>query len=144
MDWKLQQLRKSATDRLLVGVCGGLGEYTPVPALVWRVVFVLTTLSGGAGLIVYLVMWWLMPAEDSTGATAGNTWNLHALRRSATDCQVEGVCGGLGEYTPVPSWLWRVAFVGLIFAGGIGLLGYALLWLFVPKAGHAAPESVMR
>src|SRR5688572_26192929 len=41
MDWELQQLRKSSTDRMLVGICGGLGEYTPVPALAWRIAFVI-------------------------------------------------------------------------------------------------------
>lgn len=141
MDWQLQQLRKSDTDRVLAGICGGLGEYTPVPALVWRVIFVLATLSGGAGVIVYVLMWWLMPAAGGTGATAGSAWNLNALRRSVTDCEIGGVCGGLGEYTPIPSWLWRVAFVGLIFAGGVGLLAYALLWLFVPKAEPATSDA---
>jgi phage shock protein PspC (stress-responsive transcriptional regulator) len=141
MDWQLQQLRKSDTDRILAGICGGLGEYTPVPTLVWRVIFVLATLSGGAGVIAYLLMWWLMPAANSTGATAGKAWNLHALHRSVTDREVAGVCGGLGEYTPIPSWLWRVAFVGLIFAGGVGLLAYALLWLFVPNAEPATSDA---
>jgi phage shock protein PspC (stress-responsive transcriptional regulator) len=134
MDWHLQQLRKSSTDRVLVGICGGLGEYTPVPAVVWRIAFVILALSGGAGCLVYLLMWWLMPSAGSSGAVAGSEWNLHALRRSTTDCEFEGVCGGLGEYTPVPSWLWRVAFVSLIFAGGAGLLAYVLVWAFVPKA----------
>jgi phage shock protein PspC (stress-responsive transcriptional regulator) len=134
MNWQLQQLRKSSTDRVFVGVCGGLGEYTPVPALVWRIAFVVLALSGGVGLLVYLLSWWLMPAANSTGATAGSEWNLPALRRSAMDCEFAGVCGGLGEYTPIPSWLWRVAFVGLIFASGIGLLAYVLVWVFVPRA----------
>lgn len=134
MNWQLQQLRKSSADRVLAGVCGGLGEYTPVPALVWRIAFVILTLSGGAGLLVYLLMWWLMPAANSAGATAGSGWTLHALRRSTTDCEVAGVCGGLGEHTPIPAWLWRVAFVSLVFAGGAGLLAYVLVWVLVPRA----------
>ena len=83
MEWELPQLRKSSSDRVLVGICGGLGEYTPVPALVWRIAFVILALSGGAGCLVYLLMWWLMPAAGSTGASAGREWSLHALRRSA-------------------------------------------------------------
>jgi phage shock protein PspC (stress-responsive transcriptional regulator) len=141
MDWKLQQLRKSSTDRVLDGVCGGLGEYTPVPALIWRVIFVVAALTSGSGLIAYVLMWWLMPVADSTGASAGSTWNLHALRRSADDRQIAGICGGLGEYTPVPTWLWRAAFVGLVFAGGLGLLAYLLLWIFVPKAEAVASAA---
>lgn len=141
MDWKLQQLRKSASDRVLDGICGGLGEYTPVPASVWRVLFVLTAIFGCAGIVAYVLLWWLMPAAGSEGATAGATWNLQGLRRSTTDRQVEGVCGGLGEYTPIPSWLWRAAFVGLVFAGGLGLVAYVLLWAFVPKDEHATFQT---
>jgi phage shock protein PspC (stress-responsive transcriptional regulator) len=141
MDWRFQQLRKPTSDRMLDGICGGLGEYTPVPALAWRVLFVLATLASGAGLLVYVLMWWLMPAAGSTGAPAGSDWNLQALRRSVADCQVAGVCGGLGAYTPIPAWLWRVAFVALIFAGGVGLLAYVLLWLCVPGANAAIADT---
>jgi len=137
MDWNLQQLRKSTNDRMLDGICGGLGEHTPVPATVWRVLFILTAVFGCAGLVAYVLLWWLMPGTSSQGAIAGSNWDLHGLRRSATDRQVEGVCGGLGEYTPIPAWLWRGAFVGLIFAGGLGLVAYGLLWAFVPKSEHA-------
>lgn len=137
MDWNLTALRKSGNDRVLGGVCGGLGEYTPVPANVWRILFALTMLAGGAGLLVYLLMCWFMPASDGAGSSAGAAWHLDALHRSAMDRQVEGVCGGLGECTPVPSWLWRVAFVATIFAGGIGAVAYLLLWAFIPRASRA-------
>jgi phage shock protein PspC (stress-responsive transcriptional regulator) len=33
------------------------------------------------------------------------------------DRKIAGVCGGFGEYTPVPAWLWRVAF-SPVFVGG--------------------------
>lgn len=133
MEWKVQQLRKSANDRMLAGVCGGLGEYTPVPASAWRVMFILTAIFGCAGLVAYVLLWLLMPAADSEGASAGVGWNLEGLRRSSTDRQVEGVCGGLGEYTPIPAWLWRATFVGLIFAGGLGLVAYVVLWAVIPR-----------
>lgn len=133
MDWNFTSLRRSADDQIIAGICGGLGQYTPVPALIWRLVFVLSLLAGGAGLLVYALMWWLMPTSSSTGAEAGATWNLHALRRSDTDHQLGGVCSGLAEFTPVPAWIWRVAFVALVFAGGIGVAAYLLLWLLLPK-----------
>jgi phage shock protein PspC (stress-responsive transcriptional regulator) len=124
---------------VLVGICGGLGEHTPVPAVVWRILFVLAAVTCGIGLLVYVLLWWLMPAADSGGATAGAAWNLQNLRRSTHDRRIEGVCGGLGEYTPVPAWMWRVAFASLIFASGLGLLAYLLLWIFVPSEQALAP-----
>jgi phage shock protein C len=54
-------LRRSATDTMLAGVCGGLAEHTGIDSLVWRVGFVALTLAGGAGFPVYLLLWVLMP-----------------------------------------------------------------------------------
>jgi phage shock protein PspC (stress-responsive transcriptional regulator) len=54
-------LRRSATDKMAGGVCGGLAEHTGIDSLVWRVGFVGLTLAGGAGILVYLLLWVLMP-----------------------------------------------------------------------------------
>jgi phage shock protein PspC (stress-responsive transcriptional regulator) len=56
------------------------------------------------------------------------------LRKSATDKKIAGVCGGFGEYTPFPSWMWRVAFFLSIFICGFGLLTYIVLWISMPEA----------
>jgi phage shock protein PspC (stress-responsive transcriptional regulator) len=61
-------------------------------------------------------------------------WNLQDLRRSDTDLYVEGICGGLGEHTPVPAWLWRALFVVVALCWGAGLAVYAALWVFMPPA----------
>jgi phage shock protein PspC (stress-responsive transcriptional regulator) len=56
------QLRRSRTDKILGGVSGGLAEYSGIDALLWRVGFVALALAGGSGVIVYLLLWLLMPA----------------------------------------------------------------------------------
>jgi phage shock protein C len=57
---------------------------------------------------------------------------LSQLRRSRSDSVLGGVCGGLGRYTGVPAWGWRVLFCLSVLCVGFGVLLYALLWLFVP------------
>ena len=57
-------LRRSCTDKMLGGVCGGLAEHTGIDSLVWRVAFVGLTLAGGAGILVYLLLWVLMPPGE--------------------------------------------------------------------------------
>ena len=54
-------LRRSTTDKMLGGVCGGLAEHTGIDSLIWRAAFVAVTLAGGAGVLVYLLLWVLMP-----------------------------------------------------------------------------------
>jgi phage shock protein PspC (stress-responsive transcriptional regulator) len=62
---------------------------------------------------------------------------LKAFRRSSRDRLLGGVCGGLGEMTPIPSWAWRVAFCLGALSFGVGLIPYVLLWIFVPSDEYA-------
>jgi len=57
---------------------------------------------------------------------------LQNLTKSKKDRWIGGVCGGLGEHTPVPSWTWRLLFILFFFIWGTGLIFYILLWIFVP------------
>jgi phage shock protein C len=59
-------LTRSANDRMIGGVCGGLAAYFGVDSALVRLIFVLAVLSGVSPL-VYLVLWIVMP-EASTGA----------------------------------------------------------------------------
>jgi phage shock protein C len=56
------QLLRSGTDRMAGGVCGGLAEYSGIDSLLWRVGFVGLTIAGGAGIVIYLFLWVLMPS----------------------------------------------------------------------------------
>ena len=60
----LNGLRRSRRDAWLGGVCGGLARFTGMDTWLWRLVFTLLLLLGGAGLIIYLLMWILVPRED--------------------------------------------------------------------------------
>jgi phage shock protein PspC (stress-responsive transcriptional regulator)/uncharacterized membrane protein YkgB len=56
-------LRRRTTDRVIGGVAGGLGDYFNVDPLLIRIGFVGLIIFGGAGLVLYLIAWLLMPAE---------------------------------------------------------------------------------
>jgi phage shock protein PspC (stress-responsive transcriptional regulator) len=59
----LQQLARSRSDRFIGGVCGGLGRHTDLPSWAWRLIFCLTLLYFGAGLLIYMLLWLLLPQE---------------------------------------------------------------------------------
>lgn len=48
-------------DRVIGGVAGGLGEYLGVDPVWFRIGFVLLALGGGSGVLIYLVMWMVVP-----------------------------------------------------------------------------------
>lgn len=71
------------------------------------------------------------PGPGAARAASGDSF-LHRLRRSTRDHVIGGVCGGLGEHTELPSWVWRVIFCVAVLYFGVGLLLYLLLWIFIP------------
>ena len=58
---------------------------------------------------------------------------LRRLTKSRKDVWLGGVCGGLGEATPLPSWVWRFAFLAALFCYGTGVIAYILLWICLPE-----------
>lgn len=56
-------LRRRTSDRVIGGVAGGLGDYFNVDPLLFRIGFVGLIIFGGAGLVLYLIAWLLLPAE---------------------------------------------------------------------------------
>ena len=54
-------LRRSTHDRWLGGVCGGLAELTGLASWLWRLLFVLLSLCAGSGVLVYALLWLLLP-----------------------------------------------------------------------------------
>jgi phage shock protein PspC (stress-responsive transcriptional regulator) len=61
------------------------------------------------------------------------------LTRSGADSLIGGVASGLGRYFNLDPVLLRIAFVALSFAGGIGIIAYLLLLVFVPSDGAERP-----
>lgn len=58
-----KQLRRSRTDKMVAGICGGLGKYFGLDSTILRLVFVLLMIFAGTGLLAYLIMWLVIPYE---------------------------------------------------------------------------------
>jgi phage shock protein C len=58
------RLRRSNTDKMVAGVCGGLGQYFNTDPLWFRIGFVIFTLAGGAGILVYLIAAIVIPKAE--------------------------------------------------------------------------------
>jgi phage shock protein PspC (stress-responsive transcriptional regulator) len=58
----INALRRTRDDRWLGGVCGGIARLTGVESWIWRLLFALLVLCAGTGVLVYLLLWILIPA----------------------------------------------------------------------------------
>jgi phage shock protein PspC (stress-responsive transcriptional regulator) len=59
----VNRLRRSAADRWIAGVCGGLAAATGLAIWAWRLIFAALLLCGGAGVPIYLLLWVFVPSE---------------------------------------------------------------------------------
>ena len=73
------RLMRSRSDRVVAGVCGGLGAYFGVDPVVFRIAFVVLALSGwGGGALLYVIAWIVMPEGETTGAAVTDRTGLGA------------------------------------------------------------------
>jgi phage shock protein C len=57
-------LRRSHSDRMIAGVCGGLGQFFGISSFWFRLAFLIALIPGGVpGIAVYLLMWVIVPSE---------------------------------------------------------------------------------
>lgn len=61
-----QPLRRSRTDSMIAGVLGGLGKHYDIDPVKLRIIYVLVSLFSAAfpGILLYLILWILIPRED--------------------------------------------------------------------------------
>ena len=60
-----KKLYRSKKNRMIAGVCGGLGDYFNIDPTLVRLLFVLVGLAVGGGFLLYLLLWLIMPEEPA-------------------------------------------------------------------------------
>lgn len=58
-----KKLKRSNTNNVMAGVCGGLGEYFDIDPIIFRIIFVILFFIGGGGAIIYLILWIFIPRD---------------------------------------------------------------------------------
>lgn len=59
-----QALRRSRSNRVFMGVCGGLAEFFGISAFWFRLAFIIALIPGGVpGILIYLLLWLIIPSE---------------------------------------------------------------------------------
>ncbi len=85
------RLYRSQTDRMLGGVCGGLAKYLNIDVTIVRLFFVVFTLLGGIGPLVYIILWIVVDSESTAGTGQSQPLNGEELRERAETMRDEFV-----------------------------------------------------
>ena len=117
------RLRRSPSDKVFAGVCGGLGEYFGVDPVWFRVAFVALVFAGaGGGAILYIIAWIAIPerAPDEEPRTAPR----HAETRGSVIVGVALIAiGAIALINIAVPWVDNLFWPGVLMA-----LGAALIW----------------
>ena len=70
-----KKLYRSEEDKMIGGVCGGLGEYFEIDPTLIRLLFALIFFGYGAGLMLYIFLWIIMPTEKMLQARKKRSQN---------------------------------------------------------------------
>jgi phage shock protein C len=125
-----KRLFRSETNRVLAGVAGGLGEYFQIDPTIIRLIFVLLTVFGGGGVLVYIILWILIPGQNRINTNSEDTIkeNAEELKNKAKNFAQ--------EFKRMPSdnhprnWFGFIIIVlGLLFLfDNLGFLRFHLFW----------------
>lgn len=127
--------RRSRSDRVLAGVCGGIGRSLNIDPVLVRVMMAVLVFVGGVGIPLYVAGWLLMPEDGAQSSPA------------------QSVLGNRAR--PDHPWLWPIVVgVAIFLAIGLAssvnmspfsfpgpLIGLFLLWFFVFRKKNAEPSN---
>lgn len=154
-----KNLSRSKREHMIGGVCGGIANYFNIDPTIIRIALILITLAWGAGLVVYLLLWAILPESDDVTPVV-----RRRLYRNPKQKVVGGVCSGIAAYANVDPIIPRVIFaaplLGMIFFGILDngifffpflvgslptlVLLYIILWASLPEANSVAEKLEMR
>src|SRR5687767_11518809 len=69
-----QRLMRSRTDKVIAGVAGGIGQYMAIDPVIVRLAFVALCFTG-VGVLLYPVLWLIMPVEGASGAAPNQAFD---------------------------------------------------------------------
>jgi len=132
-----KRLYRSRKDRVIGGVCGGLGGYLSVDPVIVRIIWLATVLLGGTGVLAYLIAWILIPESPEEIADSDRK------TRSMDGAKVIGIV------LIVAALIWLSGRFGINhmlilpwgWIGPIALVALGIALLIRPAAIHAADEG---
>ena len=152
-------LFRNENDKMLGGVCSGIGAYLRIDTTIIRILFALFTLGAfGTGLVLYIILWAILPSKIQENKFT------RRLYRDADQKVLGGVCSGISKYFNIAVWIPRLIFalpiilsifrnsldfhffffpVIFTFSGTL-FFTYLILWAVIPKAITTSEKMEMQ
>ena len=117
-----KRLRRSANEKVLFGVAGGIAEYLDVDPILIRVGFVVLAFAGASGILVYIILAILMPGPDETSAGDGIAMRGSPQQVIGIVVVAVGVILLLVNLGVMSRFPWHIVWPVAIIAVGVAVL----------------------
>lgn len=125
-EYDFKNIHRSNTNKVIAGVAGGLGEHFNVDPIIFRIIFLILFVYGGSGLLIYLILWLVIPKKNETFND-----NVEEIKEKANEL-VDKVRGTKHET--------RRQLIGFVFIGigiiflldNMGIVIFHEIWKFWP------------
>jgi phage shock protein PspC (stress-responsive transcriptional regulator) len=125
-----KQLLRDQKRKILGGVCAGIGNYFNVDPVWIRLLFALLAFAYGVTILVYIVMWIVVPGSfDLEEPEIGKKMFRDTERKV-----IGGVSGGVAAFFGIDIIAMRLLFIVFTIFFGIGFIIYIVLWIALPEA----------
>jgi phage shock protein PspC (stress-responsive transcriptional regulator) len=159
------RLYRDRSDKMIGGVCAGIANYLNIDPALIRILFVLLTFGAGMSILVYILLWIIVPAKSMEPV------KTKRLFRNPDDRILGGVAGGIGAYLNKEPWIVRLIFAAPLilnlfiavirgalhpfhgnpfpnfFIGSFTFtffITYVILWIILPEAKSTYDKMEMR
>ena len=127
-------LYRDTKNGKIAGVCSGLSEYLDVDVSLIRLIWIIFTIFGGAGIFLYIIAALIIPRKpENEVEIIVDEEDDNRLTRDMDNAVIFGVCAGIAKHFKMDVSVVQIIFLlmGLYFASGIFL--YIVLALILPK-----------
>jgi len=142
-----KKLRRNPKDQVLGGVCSGIASFFDIDPVIVRILFAISIVVYGTGLLFYLILWLVIPEaafDQSEFMDYQQKQRSKKLFRDPDKKAIGGVCAGLAAYFGLDVIWIRLAFLIMLFFFGSGALVYIILWIVISEAKTAAEKLQMK
>ena len=128
------KLFRSEKNRVFGGVCAGLGEFFQIDVSIVRLIFILITIFGGGGFLLYLILWLIIPSDSSSSEITKDNIkkNVGEIKERAQEFAEDVRLNTTKANSRQFIGLIILIFGLMLFLGNFGFFNISRLWKFLP------------
>jgi len=128
------KLYRSEDNRVIAGVCAGLGEFFQIDPSIVRLIFVIITIFGGGGILLYLILWLIIPSDSSESELTKDNIRKNAdeIKDKAKDFAKEMRLNSTNVNSRQLIGIIILIFGILLLLGNFGIFNFINFWKFFP------------